>query len=90
MSEANTLPGKLFQLIEKGEALNLEYRDRIVAGVHIEDGEYDQAFNHILDQFDDYQIPADEEFYTLVAEIAAMMKIPESDYVFLKDQIAKA
>lgn len=87
MPETNTLPDKLNQLISKSEALNLEYRDRIVAGVHVNDGEYDVAFTHILDQFYDYEIPADEEFYALVADIAATMEMPESEYAFLKDQI---
>lgn len=87
MTPETAIHDKLTEIINKGESLNLEYRDCVVAGTHVNDGEYFEALNHILEQFYYYERPADQEFYNLIAEAAEMLEVPDTEYEFLKDHI---
>ena len=53
----------------------------------VENREYGLAFDTIVTQLYEYEIEIDNGFYDVIAQSAHQMKIPESEYSFIKELI---
>jgi hypothetical protein len=77
----------LLVLIDLSEGKGLEFSDLIVAKDYLQHGEYGLCFDTIVTQMYEYNIGINEEFYLQIEKAANMMKIPASDYLFMKELI---
>lgn len=74
-------------LIGQAKTFGLPYRDVTNATEMLEHAESGVAFDIIVQQLYEYGILIDDAYYQLIKITAEKMKLPEQDFIFLKELI---
>jgi hypothetical protein len=77
------------ELIDNAKLLGARDEDIRNALEFLPVDEFGVAWELIVDQIYEYQIPIDRDFYDLAETIAKKMKFPEERYSFLRELIMK-
>lgn len=76
-------------MLNEAKTLGLREEDFKSALEYLEYNEWGLAFDTAISQMYEYNIKVDQSFYDRVSEIAAMMKLDEKEFLYMKELIRK-
>jgi hypothetical protein len=77
----------LRSFIERARQLGLEEKYLKDSEEYLNNSEFGLCFNTIVDQMYEYDTEIDGGFYEMIVILAGKMKLPEKEYVFMRELV---